>query len=45
VKVIVVVKTNTKSIKASPGVITLKATTALINSKPKPPPTKVVVDP
>ena len=44
-KVTVLVKTNTKTIKASPGTITLKATTALIKSKPKPPPTKVVVDP
>ena len=45
VKVIVLVKTNTKTIKATPGTITLKATTALIKSKPKPAPTKVVLDP
>ena len=47
VKVTVLVKTNTKTIKATPGTITLKATTALIKSKPKPAPTptKVVVDP
>ena len=45
VKVTVLVKTNTKTIKATPGTITLKATTALIKSKPAPAPTKVVVDP
>jgi len=45
VKVTVLVKTNTKTVKASPGTITLQATTGLMKSKPKPPPTKVVVDP
>jgi hypothetical protein len=45
VKVTVLVKTNTKTIKATPGTITLKATAALIKSKPAPTPTKVVVDP
>ena len=44
-KVIVLVKTSTKTMRVSPGIITLKATQALIKSKPKPPPTKVVVDP
>ena len=44
-KVIVLVKTSTKTMRVSPGIITLKATQALIKSKPKPSPTKVVVDP
>jgi large repetitive protein len=44
-KVIVLVKTSTKTLRVSPGIITLKATQALIKSKPKPPPTKVVVNP
>ena len=46
-KVIVLVKTSTKTLKVSPGVITLKATQALKNAKLKPPApsTKVVVDP
>lgn len=46
-KVIVLVKTSTKTMKVSPGVITLKATKALKNAKLKPPAasTKVVVDP
>jgi Calx-beta domain-containing protein len=47
VKVIVIVKTSAKSMKVSPGTITLKATKALIKAKLKAPPptTKVVVDP
>jgi large repetitive protein len=46
-KVIVLVKTSTKTMKVSPGIITLKATKSFLNAKPKPaaPPTKVVVDP
>ena len=46
-KVIVLVKTSTKTMKVSPGIITLKATRALKNAKLKPPApsTKVVVDP
>jgi hypothetical protein len=46
-KVIVLVKTSTKTMKVSPGIITLKPTKAFLNAKPKPaaPPTKVVVDP
>ena len=35
-EVTVLVKTNTKTIKATPGTITLKATAALIKSKPAP---------
>ena len=47
VKVIVIVKTSAKSMKVSPGTITLKATKALIKAKLKAPAptTKVVVDP
>ena len=46
-KVVVLVKTSAKSIKVSPGVVTLKGTKALMTAKPKPkaPPTSVVVDP
>ena len=46
-KVIVLVKTSAKTMKVSPGVITLKATRALKTAKLKPPApsTKVVVDP
>jgi Calx-beta domain-containing protein len=46
-KVIVMVKTSAKTMKVSPGIITLKRTKALMKAKPKPaaPPTKVVVDP
>ena len=46
-KVIVLVKTSTKTMKVSPGVITLKATRALKIAKLKPPApsTKVVVEP
>ena len=47
-KVIVIVKTNTKkTMRVSPGVITLKGTKAFLLAKPKPaaPPTQVVVDP
>ena len=36
VKVIVLVKTSTKTMKVSPGIITLKATKALLRAKPKP---------
>ena len=47
VKVIVIVKTSAKSMKVSPGTITLKATRALMQAKLKAPPptTKVVVEP
>ena len=47
VKVIVLIKTSTKTMKVSPGVITLKATKAFLTAKPKvvAPSTKVVVDP
>ena len=46
-KVIVLVKTSTKTMKVSPGIITLKGTKAFLNAKPKlkPKPTQVVVDP
>ena len=48
-KVIVIVKTNTKkTMRVSPGVITLKGTKAFLLAKPKlpaAPPTQVVVDP
>ncbi len=48
-KVVVLVKTNTKkTMKVSPGVITLKGTKAFLTAKPKPKPvapTTVVVDP
>ena len=46
-KVIVLVKTSTKTMKVSPGVITLRATNALLKAKLKPPvpTTKVIVDP
>jgi hypothetical protein len=48
VKVIVQVKTTTKTMKVSPGIITLKATTALLKAKPKsaaPAQPQVIVDP
>ncbi len=48
VKVIVLVKTSTKTMKVSPGIITLKATKALLKAKPKstaPTPPRVIVDP
>ena len=44
----VLVKTSAKTMKVTPGTITLKATTAFLKSKPKtpaPPPPKVVVEP
>jgi large repetitive protein len=46
-KVIVMVKTSAKTMKVSPGIITLKGTKALMKAKPKPaaPPTQVLVDP
>ncbi len=46
-KVIVMVKTSAKTMKVSPGIITLKRTKALMKAKPKPaaPPTQVLVDP
>ena len=46
-KVIVIVKTSAKTMKVSPGMITLKATKALKTAKLKPPAptTKVIVDP
>ena len=48
-KVVVIVKTNTKkTMRVSPGVITLKGTKAFLKAKPKKPaapPTQVVVDP
>ena len=46
-KVIVLIKTSTKTMKVSPGIITLKGTTAFLEAKPKPAAvtTKVVVDP
>ena len=43
VKVIVLIKTSTKTMKVSPGVITLKATKAFLTAKPKvvaPPPSR-----
>ena len=42
-KVVVIVKTSAKSMKVSPGIILLKSVKTV--AKPKPPTTKVVVDP
>ena len=44
-KVVVLVKTSAKSIKVSPGVITLKSSKLKPKPKPKAPTTRVIIDP